>query len=154
MQDFPHHYAVTAAASGQGDVELTADRLPTLGSASPAEFDGPGDRWSPETFLVGAVADCFILTFRAVARASRLPWTSLQCHVTGTLDRVDRVTQFTGFEMLAHLEVPAGTDPDQARRALEKAEHNCLISSSLKGAVHLVPEVDVAAEPVGELTHA
>jgi hypothetical protein len=57
MQAFPHRYAVTAAGSGaaQGDVELSADRLPALRSASPTEFDGPGDRWSPEAFLVGAV---------------------------------------------------------------------------------------------------
>ncbi len=46
MQEFPHHYAVAAAGAVQGDVELIAERLPTLRSASPAEFDGPGDRWS------------------------------------------------------------------------------------------------------------
>ena len=79
---------------------------------------------------------------------------SLQCHVTGTLDRIDCVTQFTGFEIHARLDVPAGTDPGQARRALEKADHNCLISSSLKAAMHLVAQIDVAAEPVGELTPA
>ena len=154
MREFPHYYTVTAAGAVQGDVELIADGLPSLPSASPAEFDGPGDRWSPETLLVGAVSDCIILTFRAVASASRLPWTSLECDVTGTLDRIDRVTQFTSFEIRAHLEIPAGTDPEHARRALEKAEHNCLISNSLKGVIHLVPEIDVAAEPVGELTRA
>jgi organic hydroperoxide reductase OsmC/OhrA len=151
MLEFPHHYAVTAAGAVEGDIELTARRLPTLRSASPAEFDGPGDRWSPETLLVGAVGDCFILTFRAVARASRIPWTSLQCHVTGAVDRTDRMTQFTSFEIVAHLQVPAGIDPEHARRALEKAERSCLISNSLKGTTHLVPEVHVAAEPVGEL---
>jgi organic hydroperoxide reductase OsmC/OhrA len=152
MQKFPHHYTVAAAGAVDGDVELTAERLPRLRSASPAQFGGPGDRWSPETFLVGAVADCFSLTFRAVARASKLPWMSLHCDVTGTLDRIDRVTQFTCFDVHARLVVPAGTDPDQARRALENAEHNCLISNSLKAEVHLDPEVDVAGEPLGALT--
>jgi peroxiredoxin-like protein len=150
MQAFPHHYTVTTTGAVQGDVELEAERLPILRSASPAEFDGPGDRWSPETLLIGAVGDCFILTFRAVARASRLPWTSLRCHVTGTLDRIDRVTQFTKFEIHAHLEVAAGTDPEQAQRALEKAEHTCLISNSLKGAIRLQTDIDAAAEPVAE----
>ncbi len=148
MHPFPHHYSVAAIGSADGDVELTADRVSTLRSASPAEFDGPGDRWSPETFITGAVADCFILTFRAVARASKLPWTSLRCAATGTLDRVDRVTQFTGFELQAHLVVPDGTDVDAARRALEKAEHNCLIANSLKGSVRLVADVETAREPV------
>src|ERR1700687_5487671 len=149
MQEFPHHYAVTVAGAGQGDVELTAERLPNLRSASPAEFDGPGDRWSPETFLVAAVGDCFILTFRAVARASKLPWTSLRCHVTGTLDRVDHVTQFTHLDIRAHLMLPEGTEPGVARRALEKAERSCLISNSLKATIHLEPEIDIAAERAG-----
>ena len=107
MQALPHRYRVKGTGRITGDVELTADRLTMLRSASPAEFDGPGDRWSPETFLVGAVADCFILTFRAVANASKLSWISLDCDVTGTLDRVDRVTLFTHFDMTAHLVVPA-----------------------------------------------
>lgn len=148
MQDFPHRYHVTAAAEAEREVQLTADRLAALTSASPAEFDGPGDRWSPETLLTAAVGDCFILTFRAVARASKLPWNALRCDVTGTLDRVDRVLQFTAFDLRAHLVVPDGVDLEAARRALDKAERNCLISNSLKAAVHLEPEVEVALEPV------
>ena len=146
MLALPHRYRVKGAGRVTGDVELTADRLTMLQSASPAEFDGPGDRWSPETLLVGAVADCFILTFRAVANASKLSWLSLDCDVTGTLDRVDRLTQFTHFDMTAQLMVPAGADAAAARHALEKAERNCLISSSLKAAVVLDARVQVAAE--------
>jgi organic hydroperoxide reductase OsmC/OhrA len=70
MQPFPHQYVVAAHGSALGEVELHADQLSPIRSASPAEFDGPGDRWSPETLLVAAVGDCLILTFRAVARAS------------------------------------------------------------------------------------
>jgi organic hydroperoxide reductase OsmC/OhrA len=148
MQAFPHHYGVRAAAVADGDVELTAERLPILRSASPAEFGGPGDRWSPETLLVAAVADCFILTFRAVATASKLPWTSLQCDVSGTLDRIDRVTEFTHLNIHAHLAVPVGTDSDRCRRLLEKAERGCLISNSLKAMVHLEHDVAVAGQEV------
>jgi OsmC-like protein len=90
MQNFPHHHAVMATGSVLGDIELNADRLPPLRSGSPPEFDGPPGQWSPETLLVAAVGDCFILTFRAVARASGLAWTSLACRVSGTLDRVER----------------------------------------------------------------
>ena len=147
MQALPHRYRVKGTGRLTGDVELTAERLTTLRSASPAEFDGPGDRWSPETFLVGAVADCFILTFRAVANASRLSWISVECDVTGTLDRVDRVTRFTHFDMAVHLVVPAEVDADRARHALEKAERNCLIASSLKASVAMDATVEIA-EPV------
>jgi len=144
MEALPHRYRATGTGRTTGDVELTAYGLPRLQSASPAEFDGPGNRWSPETLLVGAVADCFILTFRAIAKASRVSWISLDCDVTGTLDRVDRVTQFTGFHMRAHLMVPAGEDTDRARQALEKAERNCLISRSLKASIALDVTVEIA----------
>ena len=71
MRELQHHYSVQASAGVDTDVVLTAAGIPDLATASPAEFGGPGDRWSPETLLVGAVANCFVLTFRAVARASK-----------------------------------------------------------------------------------
>lgn len=146
MQPFPHQYTVAARGSAIGDIELTAERLSTLRSATPSEFDGPGDRWSPETLLVAAVGDCFILTFRGVARASGLAWTSLECDVTGTLDRVERSTRFVAFDIQARLAVPGDTDPERAKLILEKAERNCLISNSLRGTIHLVPTIAVAKE--------
>jgi organic hydroperoxide reductase OsmC/OhrA len=57
MQAFPHHYEVSAGATVTGAVTLESERLPALKSAPPTEFGGPGDQWSPETLLVGAVAD-------------------------------------------------------------------------------------------------
>jgi uncharacterized OsmC-like protein len=95
--------------------------------------------------LVSAVADCFILTFRALARMSNLSWRSLECDVTGTLDRVDRVTQFTHFAITAHLAVPAEENAERARRALEKSERTCLISSSLEAEKSLDAMVEMAA---------
>jgi peroxiredoxin-like protein len=141
MQRLPHHYTVAAAAAAEGEITLESAGLAPLASAPPAEFDGPGNRWSPETLLVGALADCFILTFRAMARAAKLPWLSLRCEVEGTLDRTERVTQFTAFRVRASLQVPPGADPEEGRRLLERAEHGCLISNSLKATPQLEAEV-------------
>ena len=96
---------------------------------------------------MAAVADCFVLTFRAIARASKVPWTALRCEVHGTLDRIDRVTQFTHLDVRAHLQVPPDTSAEPARRALEQAERSCLISNSLKATIQLTAVVEVAAAP-------
>ncbi len=72
MREFPHHYAAVATGGPDGDVQLDSGRLAALRSAAPAEFDGPGDRWSPETLVTAALADCFVLTFRGIARFSKL----------------------------------------------------------------------------------
>jgi organic hydroperoxide reductase OsmC/OhrA len=142
MQPFPHHYSVIARAAAQGDVTLTGDRLPDIPSAPPTEFGGPGDRWSPETLMVAAVADCFLLTFRGIAGVSRFPWVALECSVTGTVDRVERVIQFTALEVHARLRVPAGANEEQARRLLAKAEETCLVTNSLKVRPHLEAVVE------------
>lgn len=113
-------------------------------SAPPAAFGGPGGRRSPETLLVGAVADCFVLTFRAIAGVSRLTWVSLNCEVVGTLDRVERVTQFTGFAVRAHLLVSPETNREQALRLLTRAEQSCLVTNSLKAACQLAVFIEVA----------
>jgi len=143
MQDLPHQYLVAAAASNSGNVTLSSSGVADLESAPPVEFGGPGDQWSPESLLVAAVVDCFVLSFRAIARASRLEWTSLDCEVDGTLDRVERSTQFTAFSVRAKLSVPAGTDASKAERLLQKAEQACLITNSLKAESHLEASVVV-----------
>lgn len=145
MQDYPHRYRVAASAQHDSNVELASPGIASLESAAPAEFGGPGDRWSPETLLVAAVADCFVLSFKAVARASRMEWTSLSCSVEGTLDKVDGVTRFTEFQVHASLVVPEGVDVERARRRLEKAERVCLITNSLIAESELTIDVAIAA---------
>ncbi len=144
MQDLPHHYHVNASAENEGTVTLTADNLPQIVTAPPAEFGGPGDQWSPETLMVGAIADCFILTFRAIARASKLEWINLECSAEAVLDRVERVTRFTAVTVRATLTVAADTDVDKARRLLEKSEEVCLVTQSILATTHLEADVVVA----------
>ena len=145
MHEFPHHYAVAAKAQPEGSIDLASPGLDNIESAAPAEFGGPGDLWSPETLLVAAVADCFILSFRAVARASRMEWLSISCEVDGVLERPEKVTLFTAFHLRVILEVEQGIDPDKAKRILDKAEHTCLITNSLSASSHLDAEVRVAS---------
>lgn len=143
MDAFPHEYKVAAHAANEGEIILQAEGLENIASAAPAQFDGPGNRWSPEDLLVASVADCFILTFRAIAKFSKLDWSALECSATGTLDKVDRTTCFTAFEIDARLLVPEGTDTDKAHKLLEKSEASCLVTNSLKSKVTLNAEVIV-----------
>jgi organic hydroperoxide reductase OsmC/OhrA len=145
MHDFPHHYGVTADMRPDEAVALSCDGLVDIPSDSPAEFGGPGDKWSPETLLVAAVADCFVLSFRAIAKASRFSWTSLRCEVDGTLERLADGIQFSTFDVRATLVLPDGADDGKARKLLEKAEHNCLITNSLKAKTRL----DITLVPPG-----
>ena len=127
-----HNYTVTATVEPEGLVDLTADGLATIASGPPLDFGGSGTDWSPEDLLVAAVADCFVLSFRAIAGASRYDFTGLKCTATGTLDKVERAMQFTEMKIKATLTIPADADAGRAQRLLEKAEHTCFITNSLK----------------------
>ena len=136
MDAFPHHYHVGFAMTpAESTVGLTSAGLATLPSAPPAEFGGPGDQWSPETLLVGAIASCFALSFRSVAEASKFAWRSLRCEVDGTLDRQDRVTRFTAVSLSVELEIDEAGSAERAERLLHKAEEICLITNSLNAEV-------------------
>ena len=137
MQEFPHHYQVGTRLDGaDADVVIVASGLPDLPTAPPVEFGGPGNRWSPETLLVAAVCDCFVLGFKAIAAASRLTWSVLDVQVSGTLDRIDRKMRFTHLTITAELTVAADQE-SRAPRILAKAEEACLITNSLSAEVHL-----------------
>lgn len=137
MQEYPHHYRATAQGGSSGEIVTGSPGLTDLPVQAPPEFDGPGGYWSPETLLVSTVANCFILTFRAVARAARFEWSDVHCSVTGVLDREDRVTRFTEFQIEVMLRLPAGADEDKAVRLAEKSEQVCLVTNSLTGAKFL-----------------
>jgi len=141
MHPFPHRYVVNATVRPDGDVPLSSEGVRIIESAPPKEFDGPGNQWSPEGLLTAAVADCFLLGFRAIAAASKFAWLSLESSTRGTLDRVEGKMRFTRFETHAKLHVSPGADIERAKKLLEKAELTCLVANSLTSERHLTVEV-------------
>ena len=141
MKPLPHTYIVTISGGPMGHATLASDGVPDLRADAPLDFGGPGNAWSPEQMLLGALEACFLLTFRAIAKASGIEFTSLAVEGEGIVDRVDGRTRFTEIVLRPRLAVPAGVDAARVRRALEKAEHACLISASLATPIRLEPDI-------------
>jgi peroxiredoxin-like protein len=141
MKPLPHQYSARVAGGPVGYATVSSGGVPDLRTAAPLDFDGPGDAWSPEQLLLAAVEACFMLTFRAVAQASRLEFVSLAVEAEGIVDRVDGVTRFTEIVLRPRVALPAGADRIRVQRALEKAERACLVSSSLDTPIRLEPEI-------------
>jgi uncharacterized OsmC-like protein len=148
MKSLPHHYDVHLTGRPAGYAQVSSAGLPELRAAPPADYDGPGDAWSPEHLLLASVQTCLLFTLRTVARLSKVEFTNLEVDATGTVDRQDGVTRFTEIVLRPRLTVPAGTNRERALRVLEKSEKACLVSASLSVPIHLEATIQGVAESV------
>lgn len=137
MQGLPHDYAADAHATAEAYVSTRCPGQPELTVAPPANFGGPGDIHSPEDLQVAAIASCFILSFRAIAAASKLTWRTLDVQASGTLDQQERAVQFTAFALTVTLVLDNADNADKAQRLLDKAKQSCFITNSLKAETSL-----------------
>ena len=143
MHHFPHHYSVAVLVRPGEAVKLHAAELSEIESAPPKEFDGPGDRWSPEGLFTAAIADCIVLNFQGIAAHSKFTWTSLEARTNALLDRVEGKIRFTRIDTHIALVIPEGANPARARLLLEKAEATCPVSNTLNCEKHLTMEIEV-----------
>jgi peroxiredoxin-like protein len=142
--NLPHSYKVTANAVKDGTFKVSGDNLPAIETAPPKNFGGPGNIWSPEDLFVATIANCFLMTFKAISALSNLDWISLDVNAKGVLDKVDSKLQFTEVELNAVLKIPNGGNEERAIRIMHKAEQNCLVTNSIKAKVNLTPSVIIA----------
>lgn len=145
MQAFPHRYRSFAQGAPDGEVATGAEGAPVLATQAPPEFGGPPGYWTPETLLTASIADCYVLSFRAAARASRLDWQQLSVDVEGVLDRVEGVTRFTAFTVAPRLRLAPGASETLARAVLAKAKSLCLVTNSLSAPCELQPQIETQA---------
>src|SRR5689334_20373446 len=92
------HYSYSAHAHWtqhkRGILEV-ADIPRTINFAAPPEFGGEPGLWTPEHLLVGAVATCYVATFRAIAEHSKLSFHGMDVRVEGTLEKQEGGFRFT-----------------------------------------------------------
>ena len=79
MQPLPHFYNVKVNSTPDSNLTAASQGIPDQEVAGPAEFGGPGDQWSPETLILSATASCFVLSFKAIANASKFAWKDIHC---------------------------------------------------------------------------
>jgi peroxiredoxin-like protein len=144
MKPLPHHYEVHLTGGPSGNATLSAAHIGELRAAPPAEYDGPGDEWSPEHLLLASVETCFLFTLRAIARVSKVEFTSIELDAIGTVDRREGVTRFSEIVLRPTVVVAPGTDHERVTRVLEKSEKACLVSASLSTPIRLEPTITEA----------
>lgn len=131
MQPLPHQYQVSVKAEPMNPVVTSCQSLPNIQVSPPMEFGGAGTEWSPEELFMASIANCLVLSFRAIAGIAKFEWVNLECDSRGELDKVGRSIQFTKVFTRAVLSVSADADQAKAEMLLHKAERACFITNSL-----------------------
>ncbi len=136
-------YKTEVEWTGERHGELRAPALPNLDVDAPPEFKGHEGVWTPEHLFVAAVNSCFMTTFLAIAENSKLEFVQFRADAEGKLEKVEgQGLMITHITLRPRLVVKHSRDTERALRIFEKAEKNCLISNSIKGATKLEPQVN------------
>jgi organic hydroperoxide reductase OsmC/OhrA len=109
--------------------------------SAPPEFGGEPGVWTPEHFLLAAVASCFVETFKAVAKASKLDFQGIEVGVDGIIEKDAGGLRFTKITIRPTLILYADEAHELGLRVLAKAERSCLIVRSLSSQVELDSKV-------------
>ena len=142
-----HEYRVHAfGAGGRNGVVSAEGVLSSISFSAPPEFLGEPGRWTPEHFLVAAVASCFVSTFSGMAEKSRLEFASFDMDAEGVLGNEDGIWRFTEIKLRPVVAILDEVDRDRIIRLLEKAQKSCLIARSLQCKVVLFPAVKIQEE--------
>lgn len=121
---------------------LSAPNLETFAVATPPEFKGGIEGvWSPEHLFVASANVCLMTTFLAIAENSNLDFTSYSSRGIGKLDKVEGTVMIYEIELKPEIVVTQEKDIERAERIIQKAEHHCLISNSMKTKIILSPEI-------------
>lgn len=112
--------------------------------ATPPEFGGEAEMWSPETFFLAAVASCFISTFRSISEYSKFDSVALDVTVDGKIEKEQGGFRFTEVVVRPVLTVATDEDTDKGLKLLLKSESVCLVSRSLNSKIVLEPLVQVS----------
>lgn len=130
---------------GKSAVASAPGGLPDLEVGSPPQFGGPGGRWTPEHFFVGAATLCWMTTFLASASLSNLEVAAVEASGEGTVERGDdRRFSISRIALRPRVTIHREQDREKAEKLIRKAEEACLVARSMRSEVVLEPKVVVA----------
>jgi peroxiredoxin-like protein len=119
----------------------------TIHVATPREFGGEGNEWSPEHLFLSSISSCFMTTFLMFSKKMEVNFTRFECNAVGQVGLVDGKYQFTQIVVFPKVFIPGESMRQTTEKALEKTEKYCLISNSIKAEVDFMTEVVVGTQP-------
>lgn len=141
MTQTAYYYESEAEWLSGREFKLTSGALPAIAAGAPPEFHGGGHDWSPEQLFVASISSCYALTLLAILEFSKVSIVSLASLARGKLEKTPSGYQITEIVVKPRVVLRAAADLSRMARIVEKAKENCFISSSIKSAIRIEPEI-------------
>lgn len=151
-----HHYALDVTWQGNRgtgtsgyrdyarDVLLRAEGRPDLEASADPTFRGDASRWNPEELLLGALAQCHLLSYLHSAVRHGVVVTAYDDSPVGTMEQVGQGGRFTSVVLRPRVTVASADQVETARRIHREASENCFIAASVNFPVTHEPTITVA----------
>ena len=150
-----HHFAVGLDWTGNRgtgtsgyreygrDNVLRAEGKHDIAGSSDRAFFGDTDRWNPEELLIGALAQCHLLSYLHVAASNGIIVVGYTDAATGVMEQTaDGGGHFTSVTLRPVVTIASG-DPALALELHREASTKCFIASSVNFPVSHEPEIRV-----------
>jgi len=117
--------------------EANCSGKPSLEVATPPEFGGPENIWTPEDLLTSAVESCIMASALFFLNRGKVPFHSYKSKATGTLEKGPTGLVFSRIAVEVSLELEDPSQAEAAHKAVVQAEKTCPLSNSLSCPVEL-----------------
>jgi organic hydroperoxide reductase OsmC/OhrA len=153
--DSAHSYRIRATSTiNRSGLAIAEGIQPSISFSAPPEFQGHAGVWTPEHFLVAAVASCYVSTFSGMAATSKFEFLSLHVEAEGILGKDELGWRFSEVVLRPRLKIVRAEDSERAKRLLQKAEKGCVVGRSLACPIVLYPELKIEEELVADLKNS
>ena len=111
--------------------------------STPPEFKGPEGYWSPEELFLASINSCIMTTFLYFAEKFALSFLSYESKIEGEVSFEEGKLIFSSITVEPLIRVRNESEREKVRKVIEKSEKYCLISSSVKTKITVLPKVEI-----------
>jgi len=123
------------------DHVISTEGTVDIAGSSDTVFRGDADRWNPEEMLLGALAQCHLLSYLHVAASHGVIVTAYRDEAVGTMEQTrDGGGHFTSVTLRPVVTI-AGDNVDLALQLHAEASTKCFIASSMNFPVGHEPTI-------------
>ena len=123
--------------------KLSSADKPSIEVSIPPDFKGPEGYWSPEDLFLASINSCIMTTFLYFAEKVSLSFLSYESEIEGTVSFEEGKLVFSSVIIKPLIKVKNKSDAEKAKQLIEKSEKYCLISSSVKSKITVLPRIEI-----------